>query len=161
MLKYQIIVLSCAFCLLADTLCALEMEFYSISAVVGSPNCGTYFSQGPSSGNGQSTPSLSLLFTDLSRPVDMVEDVPFDGGSMSLILRSSSSSSSETATDGQAIYRKPPTTGGKDPDNPKLDLTIDDANLFLCLLLLLMVIVKRWKRKADTHLSTKLQNKPV
>lgn len=158
MLKYQIIVLSCAFCLLADTLCALEMEFYPTSSVVGSPNCGTYFSQGPSSGNGQSTPSRPLLFTELSRPVDMVEDVPFDGGSMSLILRSSSS---ETATDGQAIYRRPPTTGGKDPTNPKLDLSIDDANLFLCLLLLLMVIVKRWKRKADTHLSTKLQNKPV
>lgn len=159
MLKYQIIVLSCAFCLLADTLCARTMEFYSISAVVGSPNCGTYFSQGPSSGNGQSTPSHSLLFTELSRPVDMVEDVPFDGGSMSLILRSSSS---ETATDGQTIFRAPPMTNEEDdPTNPKVDLTIDDANLFLCLLLLLMVIVKRWKRKADTHLSTKLQNKHV
>ena len=158
MLKYRIIVLSCAFCLLADTLCAQTMEFYSISAVVGSPNCGTYFSHGPSSGNGQSIPSHSLLFTELSRPVDMVEEVPFDGGSMSLILRSSSS---ETATDGQAIYRRPPTTGGEDPSNPKLDLSLDDANRFLCLLLLLMVIVKRWKRKADTHLSTKLQNTHV
>ena len=159
MLKYQIIVLSCAFCLLADMLCAQTMEFYSISAVVGSPNCGTHFSQGTSSGNGQSIPSHSLLFTELSRPVDMVEDVPFDGGSMSLILRSSSSS--ETATDGQAIYRRPPTTEGEEPSNPKLDLSLDDANRFLCLLLLLMVIVKRRKRKADTHLSTNAENKPV
>ena len=157
MLKYQIIVLSCAFCLLADTLCAQTMEFYSISAVAGSPNGGTYSSQGTSSGNGQSTPSRPLLFTELSRPVDMVEELPFDGGSMSLVLRSSTSG---TAAEGQTIFRAPPKTDG-DPTNPYLDLTIDDANLFLCLLLLLMVIVKRWKRKADTHLSTKLQNKPV
>ncbi|MDY2942941.1 MAG: hypothetical protein SOT07_04510 [Paludibacteraceae bacterium] len=159
MLKYQIIVLSCAFCLLADTLCAQTMEFYSISAVAGGANnSGIYAPQGTSNGSGISNTSRSILFTELSRPVDRVEELTFDGGSMSLILRSSSS---ETATDGQAIFRKPPTTNGENPTNPKLDLTIDDANLFLCLLLLLMVIVKRWKRKADTHLSTKLQNKPV
>ena len=158
MLKYQIIVLSCAFCLLADTLCAQTMEFYSISAVAGSPNGGTYSSQGTSRGNGQSTPSRPLLFTELSRPVDMVEELPFDGGSMSLVLRSSTSG---TAAEGQTIFRAPPTTGGGNPTNPKLDLTIDDANLFLCLLLLLMVIVKRRKRKADTHLSMNAENKPV
>lgn len=158
MLKYQIIVLSCAFCLLADMLCAQTMEFYSISAVVGSPNGGTHFSHGPSSGNGQSTPSHSLLFTELSRPVDMVEDVPFDGGSMSLVLRSSTSG---TAAEEQTIFRRPPTTEGEEPSNPKLDLSLDDANRFLCLLLLLMVIVKRRKRKADTHLSTNAENKPV
>lgn len=158
MLKYQIIVLSCAFCLLADTLCAQTMEFYSISTVTGSPNGGTYSSQGTSSGNGQSTPSRPLLFTELSRPVDMVEELPFDGGSMSLVLRSSTSG---TAAEGQTFFRAPPTTGGKDPTNPKLDLSLDDANLFLCLLLLLMVIVKRRKRKADTHLSMNAENKPV
>lgn len=159
MLKYQIIVLLCAFCLLADNLCALEMELYPSSTVVGGANnSGIYAPQGTSNGSGISNTSRSILFTELSRPVDRVEELPFDGGSMSLILRSSSS---ETATDGQAIFRKPPTTGGGNPTNPKLDLTIDDANLFLCLLLLLMVIVKRWKRKADTHLSTKLQNKHV
>lgn len=158
MLKYQIIVLLCAFCLLADNLCALEMELYPTSSVAGGANGGIYAPQGTSNGSGISNTSRSILFTELSRPVDRVEELTFDGGSMSLILRSSSS---ETATDGQAIFRKPPTTNGENPTNPKLDLTIDDANLFLCLLLLLMVIVKRWKRKADTHLSTKLQNKPV
>lgn len=158
MLKYQIIVLSCAFCLLADTLCGQTMEFYSISAVAGSPNGGTYSSQGTSSGNGQSTPSRPLLFTELSRPVDRVEELPFDGGSMSLVLRSSTSG---TAAEEQTIFRRPPTTGGENPTNPKLDLSLDDANLFLCLLLLLMVIVKRRKRKADTHLSTNAENKPV
>lgn len=157
MLKYQIIVLSCAFCLLADTLCAQTMEFYSISAVAGSPNGGTYSSQGTLSGNGQSTPSRPLLFTELSRPVDMVEELLFDGGSMSLVLRSSTSG---TAAEGQTIFRVPPKTNG-DPTNPTLDLSLDDANLFLCLLLLLMVIVKRRKRKADTHLSTNAENKPV
>ena len=158
MLKYQIIVLSCAFCLLADTLCAQTMEFYSISTVAGSPNGGTYSSQGTSSGNGQSTPSRPLLFTELSRPVDMVEELPFDGGSMSLVLRSSTSG---TAAEEQTFFRKPPTTGGENPTNPKIDLSLDDANLFLCLLLLLMVIVKRRKRKADTHLSMNAENKPV
>ena len=158
MLKYQIIVFSCAFCLLADTLCAQTMEFYSISAVAGSPNGGTYSSQGTSSGNGQSTPSRPLLFTELSRPVDMVEELPFDGGSMSLVLRSSTSG---TAAEEQTIFRAPPKTNGEDPTNPKLYLSIDDANLFLCLLLLLMVIVKRRKRKADTHLSMNAENKPV
>ena len=157
MLKYQIIVLSCAFCLLADTLCAQTMEFYSISTVAGSPNGGTYSSQGTSSGNGQSTPSRPLLFTELSRPVDMVEELPFDGGSMSLVLRSSTSG---TAAEEQTIFRAPPKTNG-DPTNPTLDLSLDDANLFLCLLLLLMVIVKRRKRKADTHLSMNAENKPV
>lgn len=158
MLKYQIIVLSCVFCLLADNLCAQEMELYPSSSVVGGANGGIYSPQGTSSGSGISNTSRSILFTELSHPVDRVEELTFDGGSMSLILRSSSSS--ETATDGQAIYRKPPTTKGEDPTNPKL-LTIDDANLFLCLLLLLMVIVKRRKRKADTHLSTNAENKPV
>lgn len=159
MLKYQIIVLSCAFCLLADTLCAQTMEFYSISAVAGSPNGGTYSSQGTSSGNGQSTPSRPLLFTELSRPVDMVEELPFDGGSMSLVLRSSTSG---TAAEEQTFFRRPPKTNEEeDPTNPTLDLSLDDANLFLCLLLLLMVIVKRRKRKADTHLSTNVENKPV
>lgn len=158
MLKYQIIVLLCAFCLLADNLCALEMELYPTSSVAGGANnSGIYAPQGTSNGSGISNTSRSILFTELSRPVDRVEELPFDGGSMSLILRSSSS---ETATDGQAIFRAPPKTNG-DPTNPYLDLTIDDANLFLCLLLLLMVIVKRWKRRADTHLSTKLQNKHV
>ena len=157
MLKYQIIVLSCAFCLLVDTLCAQTMEFYSISAVAGSPNGGTYSSQGTSSGNGQSSPSRPLLFTELSRPVDMVEELPFDGGSMSLVLRSSTSG---TAAEEQTIFRAPPKTNG-DPTNPTLDLSLDDANLFLCLLLLLMVIVKTRKRKADTHLSTNAENKPV
>ena len=158
MLKYQIIVLSCAFCLLADTLCAQTMEFYSVSAVAGSPNGGTYSSQGTSSGNGQSTPSRPLLFTELSRPVDMVEELPFDGGSMSLVLRSSTSG---TAAEEQTFFRAPPMTGGENPTNPKLDLSLDDANLFLCLLLLLMVIVKTRKRKADTHLSMNAENKPV
>lgn len=158
MLKYQIIVLSCAFCLLADNLCALEMELYPSSSVVGGANGGIYSPQGTSSGSGISNTSRSILFTELSRPVDRVEELTFDGGSMSLILRSSSS---EAATDGPAIFRAPPTTGGGNPENPKLDLTIDDANLFLCLLLLLMVIVKRRKRKADTHLSTNAENKPV
>lgn len=159
MLKYQIIVLSCAFCLLADTLCAQEMELYPTSSVVGGANnSGIYSPQGTSSGSGISSTSRSILFTELSRPVDRVEELTFDGGSMSLILRSSTSG---TAAEGQTIFRAPPTTGGEDPSNPKLDLSLDDANLFLCLLLLLMVIVKRWKRKADTHLSTKLQNKPV
>ena len=158
MLKYQIIVLLCAFCLLADNLCALEMELYPSSSVVGGANGGIYAPQGTSSGSGISNTSRSILFTELSRPVDRVEELTFDGGSMSLVLRSSTSG---TAAEEQTIFRAPPTTNGEDPTNPKLDLTIDDANLFLCLLLLLMVIVKRWKRKADTHLSTKLQNKPV
>ena len=87
---------------------------------------------------------LSIMTSDLARPADVIEELPFVAdGNLSLILRANSNKS--CGYQSSTIFKAPPSTGGTDPNNPNIiyDSPLGDAEGFLCLLSLLLMIIKR------------------
>ena len=90
---------------------------------------------------------LSFMTSDLARPDEVIEELPFVAdGHLSLILRTNSKQSGGYRP--VAIFKAPPSTGGTDPTNPdiKYDSPLGDAEGFLCLMALLLMMIKRRKR---------------
>lgn len=90
---------------------------------------------------------LSIMTSDLARPDEVIEELPFVAdGHLSLILRTNSKQSRGYRS--AAIFKGPPSTGGTDPTNPdiKYDSPLGDAEGFLCLMALLLMMIKRRKR---------------
>ena len=99
---------------------------------------------------------LSIMTSDLARPDEVIEELPFVAdGHLSLILRTNSKQSGGYRS--AAIFKAPPSTGGNDPTNPdiKYDSPLGDAEGFLCLMALLLMIKskKRAKVGETEHLS--------
>ena len=88
---------------------------------------------------------LSIMTSDLARPDEVIEELPFVAdGHLSLILRTNSKQSGGYRS--AAIFKLPPSTDGKDPiTNPdiKYDSPLGDAEGFLCLMALLLMMIKR------------------
>ena len=99
---------------------------------------------------------LSIMTSDLARPDEVIEELPFVAdGHLSLILRTNSKQSGVYRY--AAIFKAPPPTDGKDPTNPdiKYDSPLGDAEGFLCLMALLLMIKSRKRAKVGEteHLS--------
>ena len=99
---------------------------------------------------------LSIMTSDLARPDEVIEELPFVAdGHLSLILRTNSKQSGGYRS--AAIFKAPPSTGGNDPTNPdiKYDSPLGDAEGFLCLMALLLMIKSRKRAKVGEteHLS--------
>ena len=91
---------------------------------------------------------LSIMTSDLARPDEVIEELPFVAdGHLSLILRTNSKQSGGYRY--AAIFKAPPSTEEKeDPINPDIiyGSPLGDAEGFLCLMALLLLMIKRRKR---------------
>lgn len=98
---------------------------------------------GASDRTGVSCSPLTIMLSELAKPDEYIEALPFAGGSLSLVVRTTNKQASSGFR--QTIQKAPPTTDGRDdPKNPdiKVETPISDANIFLLLLLLLWTFCK-------------------
>ena len=89
---------------------------------------------GASDRTGVSCSPLTIMLSELAKPDEYIEALPFAGGSLSLVVRTTNKQASSGFR--QTIQKAPPTTGGSEPTNPdiKVETPISDANIFLLLL---------------------------
>lgn len=103
---------------------------------------------GASDRTGVSCSPLTIMLSELAKPDEYIEALPFAGGSLSLVVRTTNKQASSGFR--QTIQKAPPTTGGSNPTNPdiKVETPISDANIFLLLLLLLWTFCKYRNNRA-------------
>ena len=104
---------------------------------------------GASDRTGVSCSPLTIMLSELAKPDEYIEALPFAGGSLSLVVRTTNKQASSGFR--QTIQKAPPTTDGRDdPKNPdiKVETPISDANIFLLLLLLLWTFCKYRNNRA-------------